>query len=164
MQPVDSFVFLQSTHSTALVCYRRPSWSCPSFAAVQRWCGREGQIVIAPPYIVIVFMKRNSGCESWFFCFSSVKSLRCMVLLSKATLKLPVFCCSATLMWGRRTSGNCPPLYYHCYEAKLFLWKLILLLFFSQWTPLHKSACYGHLEICRLLLQCNADIEAKDCG
>jgi hypothetical protein len=31
-----------------------------------------------------------------------------------------------------------------------------------QWTPLHFSARYGRLEVCRLLLQCNADIEAKD--
>ncbi len=29
-------------------------------------------------------------------------------------------------------------------------------------TPLHRSAMKGHLEVCRLLLQCNADIEAKD--
>ncbi len=28
-------------------------------------------------------------------------------------------------------------------------------------TPLHYSAAYGHLEVCRLLLQCNADVEAK---
>jgi ankyrin repeat protein len=34
--------------------------------------------------------------------------------------------------------------------------------FFSQYTPLHLSAFGGHLEITRLLLQCNADIEAKD--
>jgi hypothetical protein len=40
--------------------------------------------------------------------------------------------------------------------------KLILFLFFSQWTPLHLSAMNDHLEVCRLLLQCNADIEAKD--
>jgi ankyrin repeat protein len=36
------------------------------------------------------------------------------------------------------------------------------LLFFSQHTPLHWSAAEGHLEITRLLLQCNADVEAKD--
>ena len=28
-------------------------------------------------------------------------------------------------------------------------------------TPLHLSAFHGHLEICRLLLQCNADPQAK---
>jgi ankyrin repeat protein len=28
-------------------------------------------------------------------------------------------------------------------------------------TPLHLSAIHGHLEICRLLLQCNADPQAK---
>jgi hypothetical protein len=86
-----------------------------------------------------------------------------MNLLSMAILKLPVFCCSATLMWGRRTDCNCPPLHYYCfYEAKLFLRKLILLLFFSQQTPLHESAVNGHLEVARLLLQCNADVEAKN--
>ena len=54
--------------------------------------------------------------------------------------------------------------YYYCYfyEAKLFLRKFILLLSFSQYTPLHLSAREGRLEVCRLLLQCNADIEAKD--
>jgi ankyrin repeat protein len=48
------------------------------------------------------------------------------------------------------------------YEAKLFLRKMILLLFFSQRTPLHWSAENGHLETCRLLLQCNANVEAND--
>jgi ankyrin repeat protein len=36
------------------------------------------------------------------------------------------------------------------------------LLFFSQHTPLHISAQFGHLEVARLLLQCNADVGAKD--
>jgi ankyrin repeat protein len=40
--------------------------------------------------------------------------------------------------------------------------KLILLLSFSDYTPLHYSARFGHIECCRLLLQCNADIDAKD--
>jgi ankyrin repeat protein len=57
------------------------------------------------------------------------------------------------------------PYYYYCfYEAKLFLRKFILLLSFSQNTPLHLSAHEGHLEVARLLLQCNADIEAKNNG
>ena len=34
--------------------------------------------------------------------------------------------------------------------------------FFSQSTPLHLSARNGHVEVCRLLLQCNADVKAKD--
>jgi hypothetical protein len=33
---------------------------------------------------------------------------------------------------------------------------------FSQGTPLHWSAWNGRLEVTRLLLQCNADIDAKD--
>ena len=34
--------------------------------------------------------------------------------------------------------------------------------FLEQNTPLLLSAEKGHLEICRLLLQCNANVEAKD--
>ena len=37
------------------------------------------------------------------------------------------------------------------------------MLFFSEVTPLHYSTLEGHLEICRLLLNCNADMEAQDC-
>jgi ankyrin repeat protein len=39
---------------------------------------------------------------------------------------------------------------------------LIILLSFSLRTPLHHSASNGHLDVCRLLLQCNADVNAKD--
>ena len=175
-------------------------------------------------------MKRNSVCARSFFCFSSVKAtvntLHCIALLCEATLKYAVFCCSATLMWTRRPTGNCRPLLlllflwsetlfaqvdsfdflqsihstallcfcwlwppwslssfaavqrwyrgedqrviaapYYCYciyEAKLCSRKFILLLSFSQDTPLHWSAREGHVEVCRLLLQCNADVDAKD--
>jgi hypothetical protein len=41
--------------------------------------------------------------------------------------------------------------------------KVILLLLFSQRTPLHYSAIYRHVELCRFL-QCNADIDAKAFG
>ena len=55
------------------------------------------------------------------------------------------------------------PSYYYCfYEEKLFLRKFIILLSFSQCTPLHGSASHGHLEVCRLLLQCNADMGTMD--
>jgi ankyrin repeat protein len=50
------------------------------------------------------------------------------------------------------------------YEAQLCSRKLITLFCFSQRTPLHYSASGGQLEICRLLLQCNADVNAKDRG
>ena len=53
-------------------------------------------------------------------------------------------------------------LFFCFYEAKLFMRKVILLLFYRQRTPLHLSAYMGHLDVCRLLLQCNADVEAKD--
>jgi ankyrin repeat protein len=39
---------------------------------------------------------------------------------------------------------------------------VILLLLFSGETSLHYSARCGRLEMCRLLLQWNADTEAKD--
>jgi hypothetical protein len=56
-----------------------------------------------------------------------------------------------------------PYYYYYCfYEAKLFLRKLILFLFFSQSTPLHDSAWYGRLEITRLLVESKADVAARD--
>ena len=114
--------------------------------------------------IIIAFMKRNFAhvSASWFFCFSSVNTLHCIYLLPLATLKFAVFCCSATLMWRQRKACIAPPYFYCFYEAKLCLRKLILLLFFSQQTPLHRSAFCGHLEVCRLLLQCNADVDAKD--
>jgi hypothetical protein len=61
------------------------------------------------------------------------------------------------------TDGNCPPLSSPPQLVSSFACsKLILLLFFSQHTPLHWSAIKGHLEISRLLLQCNADVGATD--
>ena len=45
---------------------------------------------------------------------------------------------------------------------KLCLRMLIPSLFFSQRTPLHISASLGNLEVCRLLLQSNADLQAQD--
>ena len=52
------------------------------------------------------------------------------------------------------------------YEPKLFLRKLIIFsLSFSQWTPLHfASSSYrgkDSIEVCRLLLQSKADVNAK---
>ena len=41
---------------------------------------------------------QNSVCASSFFCFSPVNALHCITLLPMATLKLPVFCCSARPM------------------------------------------------------------------
>jgi ankyrin repeat protein len=51
-------------------------------------------------------------------------------------------------------------LFFLCNELKLCLRVLIILLFFSQDTPLHLSAENGHLETCRLLLQSNANLNA----
>ncbi len=115
-------------------------------------------------FSLVFCMKRNCFCTQWFFNFYSVKALHCICLLKKATLKPAVCCCSAKQICRRRTAGNCTPLIIIIvlYEAKLCSHKLILLLFFRKNTPLHWSAYDGHLETCRLLLQCNADIEAND--
>ena len=43
----------------------------------------------------------------------------------------------------------------------LCLLLLIIFVWLSDETPLHRSARGGHLGICRLLLQCNADPQAK---
>jgi hypothetical protein len=48
------------------------------------------------------------------------------------------------------------------YEAKLCLRKFIRLLFFSERTPLHWSACNGQLEVCRLLVESKAHVAARD--
>ena len=62
-----------------------------------------------------------------------------------------------------KARSNCPPPPSAPHLLSSFSCsKFILFLFFSYCTPLHVSAQYGHLEICRLLLQCNADIEAKN--
>jgi ankyrin repeat protein len=39
---------------------------------------------------------------------------------------------------------------------------ILLLVFRYDWTPLHRSAECGNLEVCRLLLQSGADVNAKD--
>ncbi len=54
------------------------------------------------------------------------------------------------------------PYQYCYYEAKLCLRKLILLLFFSECTPLHWFAREGHVEFCRLLVESKADVAARD--
>ncbi len=54
------------------------------------------------------------------------------------------------------------PYYCYCfYEEKLFLLKFIILLFFSQRTPLHGSAQNGHLNVCRFLFKSKADVAAR---
>jgi hypothetical protein len=36
------------------------------------------------------------------------------------------------------------------------------LLFFGQETPLHRCVRQGHLGTCRVILECNANLQAKD--
>jgi hypothetical protein len=51
-----------------------------------------------------------------------------------------------------------PSVLFH--ELKLCL---LIHLFFRQSTPLHKSAKNGHTNVCRLLLENAADVNARDC-
>jgi hypothetical protein len=61
------------------------------------------------------------------------------------------------------TRCNCPPSPSAPHLFSSFsCGKFILSLSFSQGTLLHLSAIFGHLEVCRLLLQCDADVKAKD--
>ncbi len=46
-------------------------------------------------------------------------------------------------------------------NTKPLLRVLILFIFFSQYTALHAACSCGRLETCRLLLQCNADVQAQ---
>ena len=39
---------------------------------------------------------------------------------------------------------------------------ILLLVFRNDVTPLYCSAAHGNLEVCRLLLQSGADVNAKD--
>jgi ankyrin repeat protein len=39
---------------------------------------------------------------------------------------------------------------------------ILLLVFRFDYTPLHRSAGNGKLEVCRLLLQSGADVNARD--
>ena len=39
---------------------------------------------------------------------------------------------------------------------------LLIDLFFSQWTPLMESAVKGHTDVCRLLLENAADVNARN--
>ena len=45
------------------------------------------------------------------------------------------------------------------HEPKLCL---LIHLFFSECTPLHRSANEGHTDVCRLLLENAADVNARD--
>jgi ankyrin repeat protein len=62
----------------------------------------------------------------------------------------------------RRTTSDYTQL--SLYESKLCLRLLNLLLFFSGLTPLHGTAGNNLLDICRLLLEKGANINAKDNG
>ena len=58
-----------------------------------------------------------------------------------------------------RSTDDVMTLMFH--EPKLCL---LIYLFFSRMTPLLWSAAKGHTEICRLLLENEADVNARDGG
>ena len=137
---------------------------------------------------MLIWRRRTSSncCRAYFYCWfyeadlclrklslclSSVNALHCICLLEKATLKFVVFLFIAMLILRRRISGNCCRAYYgfivvlmkrNSVCASLFF--AFYDSFFSQWAPLHLSAADGHFEVCRLLLECSADVEAKNNG
>jgi hypothetical protein len=56
----------------------------------------------------------------------------------------------------------CPCYYYYFFIKRKYLCsKFILLLCFSQRTPLHWSAYWGRLEVSRLLVESKADVAAR---
>ena len=61
------------------------------------------------------------------------------------------------------TDSNCPPppSAPHLFSS-FSCGKFILLISFSQWTPLHWSAWNGRLEVTRLLVESKADVAARD--
>ncbi len=61
-----------------------------------------------------------------------------------------------------RITSDYPLFQLSLFEPKLCLRSLNLLLFCSGLTPLHGAAAHNFLEICRLLLEKGADINAKD--
>jgi hypothetical protein len=71
-------------------------------------------------------------------------------------------------MRRRRTASDCPrPIIFIVITVfmklnRLIISSFILLLFFSQCTPLHYSVRRGHLDFCRLLVESNADVAARE--
>jgi hypothetical protein len=60
-----------------------------------------------------------------------------------------------------RTVISSALIFYNDPNTTLLLRVIILFIFCSQYTALHAVASVGHLETCRLLLQCNADVQAQ---
>jgi hypothetical protein len=101
------------TCSGSLDCRCLLRWP-PRPTVSARWRSFHACMSSATQAALSFFMKQNSVCASEFFCISSVEALHCIGPLSLASLKFPVFCSSLTLMWRRRTTGNCP-CYYYCF-------------------------------------------------
>jgi ankyrin repeat protein len=94
------------------------------------------------------------------FSSSGMARLHCITLLPKASLKPAACCCRATQTSLLRQSDY-PLLFVPCTEI-LFSHVDCFLVYREGWTPLHDSASEGQLETCRLLLQSNADVAAKE--
>ena len=62
----------------------------------------------------------------------------------------------------RRTSSRTPASHAHLKTNAAFWFdRCNPLLLSSQWTPLHESSYHGHAEICKLLMECKADVNAR---
>jgi ABC-type multidrug transport system permease subunit len=120
--------------------------------------------------LILIFSEAKYFCAEFFLLLFSGWKLHCMCLLKKAILKFAAFCYSQTLMQRRKTMGNWPAiiivlfLFFLLLLLSLLFFIIILIpcLFFRGETPLHWSVCSNHLEVCRLLLQCNANVNAMD--
>jgi hypothetical protein len=114
--------------------------------------------VITPYYYI-------HALKLWFlmlivFSSTGMAGLRCITLLSMASLKPAACCCRATQTSLLRQSDY-PLLLFSCTEIMVSHVDCFLV-FRNGATPLHYSASIGELETCRLLLQSNADVAAKE--
>ena len=126
---------------------------------------------------------RGAGCGRVTHVFgnaSMISDLFCMFLISVSyevlSVLLPHSCyllCMVTSKFAnsssrtkltqmRRTSSRTPASHAHL-KTNVAFWfdRCNPLLLSSQWTPLHESSYHGHAEICKLLMECKADVNAR---
>ena len=126
---------------------------------------------------------RGAGCGRITHVFGNASmnsDLFCMFLISVSyevlSVLLPHSCyllCMVTSKFAncssrtkltqmRRTSSRTPASHAHLKTNAAFWFdRCNPLLLSSQWTPLHESSYHGHAEICKLLMECKADVNAR---
>jgi hypothetical protein len=126
---------------------------------------------------------RGAGCGRITHVFGNASmnsDLFCMFLISVSyevlSVLLPHSCyllCMVTSKFAncssrtkltqmRRTSSRTPASHAHLKTNAAFWFdRCNPLLLSSQWTPLHESSYHGHTEICKLLMECKADVNAR---